>query len=58
MAESSPMFKPPVPASAPDNDPMVSRIDMKSTQWGARPSQQKGFKGAEEFSVENIKNGR
>lgn len=58
MAESSPMFKPPVPATAPDNDPMVSRVPMTKTDWGARASQQKGFKGAEEFGVENLKNGR
>jgi len=58
MADNSPMFKPPVPATAPDNDPMVSRINLTKTDWGFRQSQQKGFKGAEDFPVENIKNGR
>lgn len=58
MADSnSPAFVPPV-NSVKDSDPMVIRVPLDKTDFGARMSTQKAIDTANSMTVNNLKNGQ
>lgn len=54
MADSSPAFKPPYPARAPDKDSMVIKVGMEDMGWQNRKSQQPSYQN--KSGVKHVKN--